>query len=332
MAGDITSKLKVVYIMKMLLENTDEEHPMTMQDILDTLNEYGISAERKSVYNDIEQLILFGLDIIKERTDKSFVYYIGRRRFETAELKLLVDSVQSARFITEKKSNELIKKIEALTCKYEATKLQRQVFVTERVKSDNEQILYNIDALHNAVTSNSRITFKYFNWNVKKKAELRHDGREYIMSPWALTLSDENYYLVAYDEERDGIRYFRVDKMLNIELTGEPRKGLAKFQRFDIAAYAKKRFHMYDGDERTVKLVCDNRMAGVIIDRFGKDIMIHPVDENHFSVNVEVAVSDQFFGWVASMCEGIRIEGPADVVERMKGTVERLCSQYCGEK
>jgi len=328
MAGDLSPKLKILYLMKILLERTDETHEITMPEIIKALSAYGISAERKSLYSDIELLREYGLDVVGEQHDRAYYYHIGNRQFELAELKLLVDSVQSARFITEKKSNALIKKIEGLASKHEASMLQRQVFVGERVKSENEQILYNIDTLHNAIANNSKITFQYFNWNVEKKMELRHDGAIYEMSPWALTLSDENYYVVCYDAQIDQIKYFRVDKMVHISLTNEPREGLERFRSFDIAAYAKKRFRMYDGEECMVKLLCKNSYAGVVIDRFGSDVSMRKTDEEHFVVNVNVAASDQFIAWVLSMYEGIKVVEPENVINRIKEMVTAIQKQY----
>lgn len=327
MEGEISSKLKIVCLIRILMEKTDETHEMTMQEILSALEGYGIHAERKSVYSDMEQLRLFGLDIIKEQHDKNAFYHLGSRRFELAELKLLVDSVQAARFITEKKSNELIKKIEGLASKYEAGQLQHQVYVTERVKSENEQILYNIDAIHRAIAENSKITFQYFNWNEKKEMCPRHDGALYEVSPWALTLADENYYLVSYDKER-GIRYFRVDKMLKINLTDEMREGKELFRQFDIAAYAKKRFFMFDGAEEKVELLCKNEFAGVIIDRFGKEIPMRKDGENHFRATVNVAVSDQFLAWILAMKDAAKVVGPKKVVDKMRSLIEEASGIY----
>ena len=195
MAKSSNQKLKLMYLMKILLEYTDETHSLTMEEIKTKLKLYDISAERKSLYNDIESLRLYGLDIIGTKEDRTYSYHIGNRQFELAELKLLVDSVQSAKFITEKKSNDLIKKIEAFASRYEAIQLQRQVFVAGRVKTMNESIYYNVDRIHSAIADNFQITFQYFQWNVDKKMELRHNGIWYKVSPWSLSWDDENYYL-----------------------------------------------------------------------------------------------------------------------------------------
>ena len=328
MAKGVNQKLKLLYLMKILLEKTDENHGITMAEILSMLEVYDISAERKSVYNDIENLRQYGMDIIGEHRSKGFSYYVGTRQFELAELKLLVDSVQAAKFITAKKSHELIKKIEGLASKYEASQLQRQVYVTERIKTVNESIYYNVDILHAAIEANSNITFQYFQWNVDKEMELRRNGALYEVSPWALSWDDENYYLIAFDSEEDKIKHFRVDKMLRIEMTDEMREGKDSFKEFDIAVYSRKLFGMFDGEEQMVKIECENYLAGVMIDRFGKDVPMVKKDEKHFTVTVKVAVSRQFLAWVMALGEGAKIVGPDTVVEQIKEEIERLYRQY----
>lgn len=328
MARGNNQKLKIVYLMKILLEKTDETHRITMPEIIAELESYGIRAERKSIYSDIENLRLFGMDIIGEQRDRSYCYYVGNRQFELAELKLLVDSVQSSKFITAKKSNELIKKIEGFASKYEASQLQRQVYVSERIKTMNESIYYNVDTIHTAIGANSKITFQYFQWDVHKQMVLRKNGALYEVSPWALSWDDENYYLIAFDSKENKIKHFRVDKMLHIEVKNDKREGKEQFNKFDMAVYAKKTFGMFGGEERTVKLLCENSLAGVMIDRFGKDLFLIPTDESHFTVRVNVAVSRQFLSWVIALGEGVKIVEPESVVEQMKEEVQRLIRQY----
>ena len=304
-------KLKLIYLMKILLERTDETHSITMPEIIDALAAYDISAERKSLYNDIENLRVYGLDVIGTQEDRTYSYHIGNRQFELAELKLLVDSVQSAKFITAKKSNELIKKIEGFASKYEASQLQRQVFVAGRVKTMNESIYYNVDRIHAAIAENSRITFQYFQWNVDKKMELRHDGALYEVSPWSLSWDDENYYLIAYDSNEKIIKHFRVDKMLHIKSNGKGREGRQVFKSFEW-----------------VRIECDNSFAGVMIDRFGKEVSMIRLDDKRFAVNVEVAVSRQFLAWIIGLGEGVKLVGPDNVVEMMNAEIDRLIKQY----
>lgn len=328
MAQGSNQKLKLIYLMKILLEKTDETHSINMHEIISSLEAYGISAERKSIYTDMDILKVYGMDIIGEQENRTYYYHIGNRQFELAELKLLVDSVQAAKFITAKKSNELIKKIEGFASKYEASQLHRQVYVAERVKTMNESIYYNVDLIHTAIGDNRKIRFQYFQWNVKKEMELRHDGGFYEVSPWALTWDDENYYLVAYDSKEEKIKHFRVDKMLRLEITDEKREGRANFLSFDMAIYARKMFGMFSGEEENVKLLCENQLAGVMIDRFGKDITLIPVDEEHFSVIVKVAVSRQFLSWVFALGSGAKIVGPENVLCMVKEEVQRLSKQY----
>ncbi len=328
MAKRSMQKLKIIYLMKIFLEETDEEHSITMQQIKGFLEAYGVEAERKSLYSDIECLRQYGMDIVCTQKDRTYYYSVGNRRFELAELKLLVDSVQAARFLTAKKSNELIKKIESLASRHEAAKLHRQVYVAERIKTMNESIYYNVDRIHAAIGGNSRIAFQYFQWNADKKMEFRKKGERYQVSPWALSWSDENYYLIAFDSREDKIKHFRVDKMLHIKMTGEKREGRKCFDEFDMAVYARKMFGMFGGEEQMVKIECENSLAGVMIDRFGKDVPFFKKEEGRFMIIVKVAVSRQFLSWVMALGEGAKITGPEPVVEQMRQEIRRLAGQY----
>ena len=328
MAKGTNQKLKLLYLMKILLEKTDEEHGLTLPEILSELEKYGVEAERKSLYTDFDALRLFGLDVIGEKKNKAYYYYIGSRDFEMAELKLLVDAVQSSKFITEKKSRQLIKKLEGFASKYEAKELHRQVYVQGRIKTMNESIYYNVDKLHQALGQNVKIKFQYFQWNVAKEMELRHDGKYYMVSPWELLWDDENYYLIAYDSAAKKLKHYRVDKMIKIGLLEEKREGKEVFEKTDTSNYSKKLFGMFDGEEQTVKLECKNYFAGVIIDRFGKDVKMRKIDEEHFVASVDVAVSGQFLGWVMALGEGVRIIEPESVVEKMNREIDRLIQQY----
>ena len=271
---------------------------------------------------------MLGIEVEGEQDGKGYHYHVVSRPFELPELKLLVDAIQSSKFITEKKTNALIRKLEKQVSRYEAMKLQRQVFVSGRIKTMNESIYYTVDAIHNAISENRKICFQYFQWNVKKEMELRRDGAWYHISPWGLSWDDENYYLVGYDPDAGEIRHYRVDKMLHIRMSDEPREGKEHFTKLDMADYAKKSFGMFGGKEQTVKLLVDNSLAGVIIDRFGKEVMMIPADQEHFTVNVTVMVSSVFLGWVFSLGERVKILGPEEVAEKMREEGERLLRQY----
>ena len=328
MPKSTNQKLKLLYLVKILSEETDEEHALSVQEIIRKLNAYDVSADRKTLYHDFEELRTFGLDVISRRTQRSTVYYLGERTFQLAELKLLVDSVQSAKFISDRRSNELIEKLETLTSRGQARQLHRQVVLSGRVKTINEKIYYNVDDIHRAIGEDRQIRFQYFQWNLKKEPEPRHGGKVYQISPWALMWDDENYYLVGYDAEDDKIRHFRVDKMLSVSVTKKPRVGQQAFQDFDLPRYTKHLFGMFGGEEARVTLVADNAMAGILIDRFGKEIPIIPLDDEHFETHVDVAVSDQFLGWIAALGGRVRITAPESVVKRMQGLAQKLAEQY----
>lgn len=321
-------KFKLYRLAQIMLEKTDEEHFITMPEILKDLEAYEITADRKSIYNDLKDLEQLGIEVEGEPVGNRYHYHVVSREFELPELKLLVDAIQSSKFITERKSNALIKKLEKLVSKYDAQKLQRQVYVSGRIKTMNESIYYNVDAIHNAITENRKIKFQYFQWNVKKEMELRHEGAFYHISPWGLSWDHENYYLVGYDSKEEKIKYYRVDKMLKVQMLSEEREGKEHFKKIDMAEYTRKSFSMFGGKERQVKLLVDNELAGVIIDRFGKDVIMIPAGDAQFAVNVNVQVSSHFLGWIMSLGAGIKIVSPDDVVEQMRREIERLNSQY----
>jgi len=324
-------KFKLYRLAQIMLEQTDDEHYITMPEIKEALARYDITADRKSIYADLRDLEVLGIEVEGEPVGKGYHYHVVSRPFELPELKLLVDAIQSSKFITEKKTNALIRKLEKQVSRYEAMKLQRQVFVSGRIKTMNESIYYTVDAIHNAISENKKIRFQYYQWNVKKEMELRRDGAWYHISPWGLSWDDENYYLVGYDSDAGEIRHYRVDKMLHIRMSDEPREGKEHFRKLDMADYAKKSFGMFGGKEQKVKLLVDNSLAGVIIDRFGKEVMMIPADPEHFTVNVTVMVSSVFLGWVFSLGERVKILGPEEVVGKMREEGERLVRQYGGK-
>ena len=327
MAGN-NQKLKLLYLIKIFTEDTDDRHALTLPQIAQKLDAYGISAERKTLYQDFGLLRDFGFDIIGQQVGRNYYYHIGNRRFELPELKLLVDSVQSAKFITDKKSNTLIRKLEGMVSKYEARQLQRQVIISGRIKAMNESIYFNVDKLHEAIGTDRRIRFKYFRWNTDKEMELRKNGAWYQVSPWALMWDDENYYLVGYDAEDGKIKHYRVDKMWRISVADKKREGREQFKAFNMPRYTKSLFGMFGGEEVKVTLEAENGMVGILIDRFGKDIPIQPVDAEHFRTSVVVAVSSQFLGWIMALGDGVRITGPDKVVDRMKEEIRRISQMY----
>ena len=313
-------------MMRELLLKTDEEHVLNATDLIRTLENMDLEADRRTIYSNVEILQDFGIDVIKKENGQG--YYIGSRDFELPELKLLVDSVQSSKFITEKKSRELIGKLMRLTNEQKAKQLNRAVFIRNRMKTDNESVYYNVDALHEAMNRNRQIEFKYGEWNTGRKLVEKKGGRKYLVSPWALTWDDENYYLIAFDEAAGIIKHYRVDKMMKIDLTERERVGQEAFQDFDLAAFSKKTFGMFGGPDADVVLRCRNELAGVIIDRFGTEISIVPEDGGYFHVHVTVAVSPQFYGWVTGIGAGIEISSPREVRSGYREYLQGILSKY----
>ena len=321
-------KLKPIYVMDYLLRCSDEAHPVTMKQIIAHLESRGVPAERKSVYSDIDALRFYGLDIVQSESGKNTGYFIGQRSFELPELKLLVDSVQSSKFITHAKTGALIRKIEKLASIHEAQLLQCQVFVANRIKTMNESIYYNVDEIHSGITRNRQIRFRYFTYGVDKKKEYRHGGAFYQVSPFALTWDDENYYMVAYDSEFREIRHYRVDKMDRISVTDAERDGLDAYRALDMAVYAKKVFGMFNGKEERVTLRFDSDLVGAVLDRLGQDAMIIPDGDAHFTVTADVAVSPQFFAWVIGFGTKARITAPDSVVAQMREYTGSVAALY----
>ena len=317
-------KLKLLYLMKILQTQTDEAHMLSVNELIQKLAESGVSAERKTIYSDIESLKLFGLDIIMEKS-KSYGYYVANREFELPELKLLADAVQSSKFITEKKSMELIKKLEGLASVYDAGKLRRQVYIQNRVKNMNESIYYSVDALHEAIAGGKKISFRYFNYSIRKERVFRKAGAPYIVSPAALTWNDENYYLIAKSDEREGLTNFRVDRMNDVRKLEEARDP--DVAGFDLAEYSKKVFGMFGGEETVVRLRLDNQLVGAVIDRFGKETIMAADGEQHFTVNVRVALSPIFYGWLFQFGDLCEVISPPNLKDDLKNRAKAFLAQ-----
>lgn len=327
MAKSANQKLKLLYLLRFLMQNSDEAHPLSMAQIIEELANNGISAERKSIYDDIEALRLFGIDIVQLK-GKNGGYYIGERDFELPELKLLVDSVQSSKFITQDKTYKLIKKIESLASIYDGQLLQRQVFVTNRVKSMNESIYYAVDVISDAITKNRKIRYQYFEYTVEKERRLRHGGKFYEISPFSLIWDDENYYMLGWDSEAGKMKHYRVDKMQKVSLSDDEREGVEEFEKFDMSAYSKTVFGMFGGTEQKVKLRFSNRLVGVVLDRFGRETTIIPDGDEHFTVTLSVVVSPQFFGWIFGFGSDVEILSPEEVRNEMKKQAEEIFGKY----
>ena len=329
MARGTNQKLKLSFLTKIMLEKTDDEHALTMPQIIKELEKYDVTAERKSIYADFADMTdKLGIEVLKEQIGRDTYYHVGEREFELAEVKLLIDAIQSSKFITEKKSRELIKKIKGFVSEHQAKQLQRQVYISERVKTMNESVYYNVDDIHTAINENKKIKFKYYKWDISKKLIPRHNDDWFVVSPWALTWDDENYYMVAFDDFDQKIKHYRVDKMMHISVEDEKRLGNEEFKNFDMAEYSKRTFGMYHGTKTLVTVEFENNMCGVFLDRFGKDITFLTIDNTHSAIHVNVNVSPQFFGWIFSLGKDVKITGPERVVSEMKEYTKNIMSNY----
>ena len=321
-------KFKFTYLMKIMAEKTDDEHSLTMPQILEELEKYEVSAERKSIYEDFKDMSNFGIEVIKEQKGRETFYHIAGREFELAEVKLLIDAVQSAKFITQKKSKSLISKVKNFVSEHQAKQLQRQIVINDRVKTMNESVYYNVDDIHTAINQNRKIKFKYYKWDIDKKLVERHGGSYFVVSPWALLWDDENYYMIAFDDWDNKIKHYRVDKMMYIEVGNDERAGKEEFKNFDMAKYSKATFGMYHGEKTKVCIKFANHMCGVFIDRFGKDTLFRKIDENHSELIVDINVSPQFFGWIFSLGNDVEIVSPREVVDELREYTKKFIMKY----
>lgn len=323
-------KLKLLTLLEILSRETDEQHPLSVPHLVELLRERGVDAERKSVYDDIQTINSMPgapFEIVQQR-GRGGGYYMTDSPFEFAELKLLVDAVYASKFITARKSRTLIDKLGKFTSRYRQAELDRTVLVSGRVKSQDEKILYSVDALHTAITTGVQVQFKYCDWDLQKQMFPRHNGQLYKVSPWALVWENGNYYLIAYTEGH--LRHYRVDKMQKVEPLPEvPREGAEEYADFDVNSYTQQMFGMFNGPLKKVTLKCENRFAGAMIDRFGTGPTLVPcTGGEHFTLTVNVQISPQFFGWVAGFGKGVEILTPPEVRAEMRKTLDTLQTIY----
>lgn len=315
-------KLKLLTLAKILQEQTDEEHPMTLAEMQAQLALSGIASERKSLYDDLTELELFGMDIIRVK-GKHTGYFLGSREFELPELRLLVDAVQSSRFLTSKKSAALIKKLQTLTSVHQAKALTRQVTVAGRIKTMNESIYLNVDALSGAMEADRAVSFLYFEWDGAGRKVLKRNGGRYVVSPYLLHWDDENYYLIGVEEESGAIRHFRVDKMQSLRQLETARFGKDVFRDLDAAAYEKKTFGMFGGREESVTLWFHESLAGVFFDRFGSGLVTRRRDGG-YETTLLVLVSPPFLSWIMGFGDRVRVLAPDSVREEILDLAKKV--------
>lgn len=321
-------QLKLLYLIQIMFEETDDNHGLSCSEICERLKEKNIHLERKTFYKDIEKLGEFGIEVLSKKDRKTMYYYVANRKFELPELKLLVDAVQSSKFITDKKSKTLIDKISNLTSIYEAKMLERQVYVSGRIKTENENIYYNIDQIFQAIGSNMRITFHYQDWTISKRKKLRHDGALYDVSPWKLAWMDQNYYLIGFDEFKKKIKHYRVDKMIDTIVSEKKRNGREVFRKIKLESYTDNIFGMFGGEEVKVTIQASNKCVGIFLDRLGTDISIKLIDDSNIEIQSRVKVSEQFFGWLLSLGNDVRLIGPERIVNDMRKMLDDRVQLY----
>lgn len=305
-------RLKILYLYKILWEKTDSEHAITMPQIQGELKKYGAEAGRKAVYEYIDALRELGAEI-DSGTGKGTGYSLAARTFDLPELKLLADAVASSRFFTEKKAKELIGKLESLCSEHEAKSIRRQVYIANRLTTDNERIYYNVNEIHRAIAEKKMISFRYFDYDIRKRKKYREGLR--VCSPYALTWNDEKYYLIAHYEKYGSISHFRVDKMEDVRILDQPAQKMPR--GFKLSDYMGSTFSMFSGEVETVKLRFDNSLVGAVIDRFGKQITLIPDGAEHFTVKVPVRASspEPFFGWLFQFGADAQILAPQSLRE-----------------
>ena len=316
---DLLQQEKLLRLQQFFLEETDEDHGVTVADIQEYLQSFGISAERKSIYENIETLTHCGLDIDCEKIGNRNYYRLVSRDFETAELRLLADAVASSRFITAKKSAELLTKRAGLASRHQGSGLQRQVFVTSRIKNMNETIFYLIDDLNRAFSENVAVEFFYTEWVLKggvPSKKPRHGGKRYLVSPWQLLWEDEFYYLIAFDHEKQAIRHYRVDRLEKLTLTDQPRQGIEEFRALRTEEYAARVFGMFAGQTEQATIAFPDHFLAAMIDRFGKGLRLIRREDGRLQITVEVVPSPHFFGWLFSLGEEVSLIAPQELKEK----------------
>ena len=317
-------KLKLLYLARFLQRETDEQHPKTVQDMIRYLADCDIPAERKSIYDDLHLLELYGMDI---QTDKSkhFGYFLGERDFQLPELKMLIDVVQASPFLTQRKSMELIGKLEHLASRYEASEIRRQVYVMHRVRTNNETLYYTVDGISTAINKNRQVAFRYFDWTADGGKAYRRDGQEYVINPVALCV-DRYYYLVAYDSETATYRHYRLDRMSGLHMLDTPRPPLP--EHFDLGEYTKTIFDMFNGETVSVRLELDKTLLNAAVDRFGSDAMFHDSGDGKLQLTAPVELGPTFFGWLFQFSDHIRLLAPQSAVDRFTDWCRKVLTCY----
>lgn len=331
MEARVGGKLKILYIVDILSKYSDEEHPINAGEICRYLAEYGIKAERKAIYDDIDNLMFYGYDIIKTRTPRAG-FFMASREFELPELYLLTDAVQSADFITPKKTRELVAKLEAMMSKEQARARENSIYIDYSHKCDNEEIYLSIDALRVAISEGKKVTLRYRTRQIDEKRQITFKEKLFTVSPYALIWVDDHYYLVGNNEKYDNLMHMRIDRMKTVTVLDEPYRHFSQVcsykERFDIADYVSKTFNMYGGELENIELSCNYGILEQVIDRFGADIHIIGVEDGRFSFRTKGLVSQGLVGWIMQFCGDIEVVNPPSLRKMICENIEVLSKTY----
>lgn len=312
---------RTLLVLKYLWDNTDIDHPATIKEIISYLDSFGYNATRKTISKDIDELKAMGIDIDCKRAEHN-LYFLDIRVFELAEVKLLVDAIQSSRFISTKKSKALINKLSTFVSPNQSDVLKRHLYVDGRIKANNEGIFYLVDNIHTAIMEKKKVSFRYQEYNQQKEKVLKHNGKVYSLSPYALIWNDDCYYVLGFSDSHEKVAKFRVDRMVDLKVTGELAR--LKPEDFDVSDFFSQIFSMYDGSDCTVTLLCENDLMKHIIDRFGESVITVPTDSKHFKVSTTVSLSQTFYGWVFSFGGKMQITAPQEAVEGFYAIMEQF--------
>ncbi len=332
MAGVKNSKLKLLYLAKIFEKKTDENNYITATQLCDELQKVGIQAERKSIYKDIDVLREYGYDIIHEGSRNTGGYFLGARKFELAEIRLLSDAVQAANFISQKKTNQLLSKIESFASDKQAKILHSQVYVDNRPKCKNEEIFYTISILDEAITKGLKVSFTYTRRKITDEFKTATEDKNFTVSPYALIWSDDHYYVVCNNEKYDNLMNLRIDRIKKLSITDQPSRHFSEVSNyknsFDSADYASKLFNMYSGEQKPIELVCENELLETMLDRFGEKVRVQKVDDNHFLLRTNAVVSDGLAAWVLQFGGRVTARMPNDLIYSVKMKAEEILKNY----
>lgn len=325
------SKLKTLMIYRMLDKYSDEEHPLSTTDLIALLEQNGLECERKSIYADIDALKEMGCDIITTNLPKRG-FFMASRLFELPEVRLLIDAVTSVGFITPKKTEELVKKLETLVSENQAKELVSQVYIDNNTKCDNEEIYYIIDALNEAILDKKKVKFEYKRRSIDKKNKKNYTLKIHKVSPYALVWKDDHYYLVCNNEKYDNLMNLRLDRIRKITVLDENSRNISEVSEYDgefnIADYSSKMFNMFAGVNTIVTLLCDLELREEVMDRFGASVPLEAVDITHFKTNVNATLSDGFVSWVMQYGNKIKVIDPPELAEMVKNKAKLIYEEY----